>query len=383
MTDLKIALFTETFLPKLDGVVTITCLLLDHFRRVGVDALIVSPGQHPAEYNGFPVLSVPGVPMPMYPEAKLGIPGGAVFERLRAYDPDLFHIINPWCAGLQGMRFARRLNKPLVLSFHTHLMRMARFYNLGFIEGLLWPVHRYVYNQADLRLATSRNVVNELEANGFKETLLWRRGVDHRAFNPALRSEAMRARLTDGHPERTILLFVGRLAAEKQIEQLREVVAAVDGTHLAIVGDGPFRPKLETVFAGLPVTFTGYLAGETLSAAYASADIFAFPSAIETFGLVIAEAMAAGLAVVTSNVGGVPELIEDGVNGCVFEPNDIPAMIAHVRTLTADPDQRRRMGWAAHASIQHLTWDAIMDELIAHYHEVIRAYGQPRHVPTP
>lgn len=368
---LKVAIFTETFLPKLDGVVTITCLLLDHLKRQGIDAIVFAPGQHPAEYNGFPVVSMPGVPSLIYPEVALTLPGKRAFNLLAEANPDVIHVINPWCSGLMAMRFARTLNKPLILSFHTHLMRIARFYHAGLVENGLWRLHRFFYNKADLRLATSVAVVDELHAHGFKPTHLWRRGVDTAAFSPDFYSAEMRQRLTDGAPDKTLLLFVGRVAPEKQIEQIRHALLEVENTHLAVVGDGPARARLESAFAGLPVTFTGNLKGRDLSAAYASADIFAFPSAIETFGLVIAEAMASGLPVVTSRVGGVPELIQHGENGYIFEPNDTAAMVAYIRDLARDAEKRRAVGAAAHRSIQHLTWETIMDELIEHYHALI------------
>jgi glycosyltransferase involved in cell wall biosynthesis len=374
--NLRIALFTETFLPKLDGVVTITCLLLDHFKRVGIDAIIFSPGKHVPDYCGFPVVSIPGLPLPMYPEAALAIPGKRTFATLRDFDPSIVHVINPWLSGVRAIEFTRKLHKPLVVSFHTHLMEMARFYHLGFVRGAAWALHRHYYRKADYRWATSKGVVAELEAHGFGPTGLWRRGVDASIFSDAFRDEAMRRRLTDNHPERTLLLFVGRLAAEKQIEQIRHVLDAVPNTHLAIIGDGPHRPKIEAAFEGANVTFAGYLKGVDLSAAYASSDIFVFPSAIETFGLVIAEAMAAALPVVTSRVGGVPELIESGVNGCVFEVNDIPRMVEYVRELANDPQKRASMGAAARAKVSGLTWPAIMDELIADYLRVIQAFPE-------
>jgi glycosyltransferase involved in cell wall biosynthesis len=371
---LRVALFTETFLPKLDGVVTITCLLLNHFRQRGVEAMVFSPGEHPAEYNGYPIVSIPGVAFPMYPEATLSIPGGRTFERLKAFDPTIVHVINPWLSGLRGIAFAQKLDKPLVVSFHTHLMDIARFYHLGFIRPLAWQVHRHFYRKADYRLATSKRIQAELEAHGFGETGIWRRGVDSAIFSDKFRSEEMRSHLTGGQPDKTLLLFVGRVAAEKQIEQIRAVLENVPNTHLAIVGDGPNRPRLEQHFAGCPVTFAGYLKGAELSKAYASSDIFVFPSAIETFGLVVAEAMAAGLPVVSSRVGGVPELIESGVNGCIFEVNDEAQMIAYVRELADDPAKRAKMGAAARQTVLNLTWDKINDELLDDYRWIIEGH---------
>ncbi len=374
---LRVAIFTETFLPKLDGVVTVICLLLDHLRDAGVEAIVFSPGHHVESYNGFPVVSIPGVPFPLYPETALAFPRGRTYQKLADFNPDIVHIANPWLSGLRGLYFAQKLNKPVIMSFHTHLMEMARFYGVGFLSGPAWSLHRYFYRQADYRLATSKRIVGELEAHGFGPTGLWRRGVDPAVFAPSYRSEEMRRRLTDNHPERTLLLFVGRVAAEKQIERIAYTLNHIPNTHLAIIGDGPYRAKLENVYQGMPVTFAGYLKGAGLSTAYASSDIFVFPSAIETFGLVVAEAMAAGLPVVSSRVGGVPELIESGVNGYIFEPNDDKRMTAYVKELLDDPAKRARIGEAARQSVQNLTWPNIMDELVQTYCKVIQNY-QPR-----
>ena len=373
---LKVAVFTETFLPKLDGVVTVICLLLDHLKVHGIEVMVFSPGEHVEEYNGYPVVSItPSVPMPMYPEAWLSIPMKGTFKTLKEFDPDIIHVANPWCAGLMFIRFSKTLKKPLVMSFHTHLMEMAKFYHLGFIQKPLWSIHRYIYRRADYRVATSKRIVNELESHGFGDTGLWRRGVDATVFSPDYYDEEMRKRLTNGQPDKKLLLFVGRVAAEKQIEQIAHVLDAIPNTHLAIIGDGPFRPNLEKVYAGKSVTFAGYLDGKDLSAAYSVSDIFVFPSAIETFGLVVAEAMSVGLPVVTSDVGGIPELIESGKNGYIFQPNDIKQMISYVQDLVDNPAKGKEMGALARETVKGLTWDAIMDDLIADYHRVIAEYS--------
>jgi glycosyltransferase involved in cell wall biosynthesis len=377
--DLRLAIFTETFLPKVDGIVTVTCILLDYLRKVGADVILFAPGEHPESYAGFPVVSVPGLPFPIYPEATMGVPGRRSYERLKAFDPTLVHVMNPVLTGLQGMRFARSLKRPLVVSFQAHLMEMARFYGLGLLQEPLWLAHRYVYRHADYCLAPSRRIIAELETRGIGPVGLWRRGVNIERFSPHYADVAMRHELSGGQPDKVLLLSVGRLAAEKQVEQILPVLDAVPNTHLAIVGDGPYRSRLEAVFAGRSVTFTGYKSGMELSRAYATADIFLFPSSpIETFGLVAAEAMASGVPVIASRVGGMPELIESGHNGYLFENGDQQTLIAQVRDLVENPDKRRAMGQAAYDSMRARSWDEVMADLLVTYERVIRAYHQKR-----
>lgn len=375
--NLRLAIFTETFLPKVDGIVTVTCILLDYLRKVGAEAIIFAPGPHPESYAGYRIVSVPGVPFPIYPEVTMAVPGKRSMEILEEFDPTIIHVMNPVLTGLRGMMFARDLNKPLVASFQAHLMEMVRFYGFGALQEPLWSIHRYVYQHADYCLAPSRRVVSELEGRGFGQVGLWRRGVDVERFSPDYVDEAMRYELSGGNPDKVLLLSVGRLAAEKQVEQILPVLDSVPNAHLAIVGDGPHREKLEEIFAGRPVTFTGYKSGEELSRAYASADMFLFPSStIETFGLVAAEALASGIPVVSSNVGGVPEIITPGVNGYMFEPGDTRTMVEQVRELAADPFKRQAMGVAAREAMCKMSWDEVMGELLTVYDGIVQNFHQ-------
>jgi len=206
---------------------------------------------------------------------------------------------------------------------------------------------------------------------GVKRVGLWKRGVDPERFDPRFRSAEMRAALSDGHPDDTLLIYVGRLSGEKQLHQLKPVLEAVPGTRLALVGNGPARESLEATFAGTNTQFMGYLTGEPLSQAYASADIFVFPSALETFGLVVVEAMAAGLPVVASRVGGVREVVEEGRTGCTFEVNDVDGLIAGVRQIAVSRERITEMGRAARAFAETQTWPAMMDEVIVVYERLI------------
>jgi glycosyltransferase involved in cell wall biosynthesis len=202
---------------------------------------------------------------------------------------------------------------------------------------------------------------------------LWKRGVDAERFNPRFRDFAMRQQLSDGHPDEVVLLYVGRLSSEKKIDQLKHVLEAVPSTRLALVGDGPARDDLKAHFEGTHATFVGYLKGEALSRAYASADIFVFPSALETFGLVVVEAMAAGLPVVASRVGGVRDVVEEGRTGYTFDVGDTGALIEGVRQIAANRTRIAEMGQAARMFAETQTWPAMMDEVVELYARLIMA----------
>ena len=296
---MKIAFFTETFLPKVDGIVTRLTKTVQHLRAAGDEVLIFCPEGAPASYMGAQVEGVPAMPLPLYPELKLALPRPAVAEALERFNPDLVHVVNPAVLGLGGIWLAKTKGYPLVASYHTHLPKYLEHYGMGMLEPLLWELLKAAHNQASLNLCTSTAMVNELRDKGIQHTALWQRGVDTELFRPELRSAAMREKLLAGRSDTgKLLLYIGRLSAEKQIERIKPVLDAMPDARLALVGDGPYRPQLERIFAGSAAHFVGYLAGEELATAYASGDAFVFPSSTETLGLVLLEAMAAGCPVV-------------------------------------------------------------------------------------
>lgn len=319
---MRIALFTETFLPKVDGIVTRLRHTVEHLQRLGDEVLVVSPDGGLTEYKGAKIFGVPGFPLPLYPELKLAVPNPSIRPVLEDFKPDLIHVVNPAVLGLGGLYYAKSMNLPLVASYHTHLPQYLQHYGLGMFEDVLWGLLRSAHNQAQLNLCTSSIMVQELSSHGIERTDLWQRGVDTEMFQPSLASEKMRSRLSDGHPEAPLLLYVGRLSAEKEIEQIRPVLESIPQARLALVGGGPHREALEAHFQGTATQFVGYLQGLELASAYASADAFIFPSRTETLGLVLLEAMAAGCPVVAAGTGGILDIVTDGKNGYLFDPAD-------------------------------------------------------------
>ncbi|MCY3781389.1 MAG: glycosyltransferase family 1 protein [Chloroflexi bacterium] len=374
---MRVAIITETFLPKVDGIVKVVCLLLDHLSRRGIEALVIAPRYGDGiSYNDVPIHSLPSLSLPLYPEARLGFATLSLYRDLADFQPDIAHLFHPAMTGIPTMAMLKWMDVPTVTSFHLDYAQLARQFrlgalDLGFTRPLVNELTKTVFNWADYSLAPSKPVQRRMQRLGINKVGLWRRGVDADAFNPKFRSIAMREEMTGGNPEDTVLLYVGRLSDEKQIEHIRPTLQQLPNTRLAIVGDGPARPRLEREFAGLPAAFMGYLRGERLSSAYASADIFVFPSRLETFGLVVVEAMAAGLPVVASRVGGVGDIVSDGVNGYTFDTGDTTMLLEGVRKIASRQAMMRWMGQQARAYAEGQSWETIMDEVIEVYASLI------------
>ena len=368
---MRIALFTETFLPKIDGIVTRLRHTVDHLQRNGDQVLVFSPDGGLKEHKGAKIHGIKGIPLPLYPELKLAIPTPKIRKKLERFKPDLVHVVNPAVLGVGGIYYAKTMNIPLVASYHTHLPQYLQHYGLGSLEGLLWELLKLGHNQAKLNLCTSTAMVNELVTHGIERVDLWQRGVDTEMFQPHLASKQMRSRLSNGHPEHPLLLYVGRVSPEKQIDQIKPVLEAIPDAHLAIVGDGPHREVLETHFAGTQTHFIGYLQGLELASAFASADAFIFPSRTETLGLVLLEAMAAGCPVVAANSGGIPDIVTDGVNGYLFDPLDPNGAITATQRLLAAKEEREQLRMNARKEAEKWGWSAATLQLRSYYQAVL------------
>jgi glycosyltransferase involved in cell wall biosynthesis len=368
----KIAFFTETFLPKVDGIVTRLTKTVQHLVAAGDEVLIFCPEGAPETFGGARVVGVPAMPLPLYPELKLALPRPAVSEALDRFAPDVVHVVNPAVLGLGGIWLAKSRGYPLVASYHTHLPKYLEHYGMGMLEPLLWELLKAAHNQALLNLCTSTAMVEELAGKGIQNTALWQRGVDTELFTPQLANQEMRQRLHGNHDDTGhLLLYIGRLSAEKQIERIRPVLEAMPQTRLALVGDGPYRQQLERIFEGTATTFVGYLAGEELASAYASGDAFLFPSSTETLGLVLLESMAAGCPVVGANRGGIPDIVSDGVNGCLYDPDQSESLITAVQRLLGNGDTRQQLRTAARQEAERWGWAGATEQLRGYYRKVL------------
>ncbi|QIR36442.1 glycosyltransferase family 1 protein [Tolypothrix sp. PCC 7910] len=371
---MRIALFTETFLPKVDGIVTRLRHTVDHLQRHGNQVLVLAPEGGITEHKGAKVYGVTGFPLPLYPELKMALPRPAIGYALEEFKPDIIHVVNPAVLGLAGIFYSKILKIPLVASYHTHLPQYLQHYGLGMLEGVLWELLKTAHNQAELNLCTSTAMMAELTAHGIERVDLWQRGVDTELFHPSLASAEMRSRLSQNHPESPLLLYVGRLSAEKEIERIKPILEAIPEARLALVGDGPHRQALEKHFAGTNTNFVGYLMGRELGSAFASADAFIFPSRTETLGLVLLEAMAAGCPVVAARSGGIPDIVTDGVNGYLFEPTaDIQGAITATVRLLQEKQECDLIRQNARKEAEKWGWANATRQLQDYYEKVIYA----------
>ncbi len=373
---MKIAFFTETFLPKVDGIVTRLTKTIEFLTKNGDEVIVFCPEGCPDSYKGATIVGVAAMPLPLYPELKLGLPGPAVSDKLEEFKPDLVHVVNPAVLGLGGIWLAKTNNIPLIASYHTHLPKYLEHYGMGMLEPLLWELLKAAHNQALLNLCTSTAMVNELEDKGIQRTALWQRGVDTENFRPELRSEKMREKLFGNYQNTdSLLIYVGRLSAEKQIERIKPVLDNIPGACLALVGDGPYRGQLEKIFENTKTNFIGYLSGEELASAYASGDIFLFPSSTETLGLVLLEAMAAGCPVIGANKGGIPDIINNGINGCLYNPdekdNGERSLIEATKKILADKNKKEAMRKEARKEAEQWNWNQATLQLQKYYAETL------------
>ena len=374
---MKIAFFTETFLPKVDGIVTRLTKTIEFLTKNDNEVMVFCPEGCPDSYKGATIIGVAAMPLPLYPELKLGLPGPAVSDKLEEFKPDLIHVVNPAVLGLGGIWLAKTNNIPLIASYHTHLPKYLEHYGMGMLEPLLWELLKAAHNQALLNLCTSSAMVDELEDKGIQRTALWQRGVDTQNFRPDLKSQKMREKLLGKYKDSdSLLIYVGRLSAEKQIERIKPVLDNIPGTCLALVGDGPYRSQLEKFFENTNTNFIGYLSGQELASAYASGDIFLFPSSTETLGLVLLEAMAAGCPVIGANKGGIPDIINNGINGCLYDPdekdNGEKSLIEATKKILVDKGKKEAMRIEARKEAEKWDWNQATLQLQRYYSETLK-----------
>lgn len=374
---LRVALVASSYNYIKDGVALTLNRLVAYLEEQGVEVLVFAPvAEVPAFAHHGTLVPVPSLALPPRPEYRVafGLPQQAV-ERLHAFRPDLIHIaLAPDFLGYSALRIARRLKIPVVASCHTRFETYLKHY--WYAAGLGGPLRYYLrrsYGACREVYVPSQSMVNALLADGFRNNFrLWPRGVDTSRFNPGKRSSLWRAKHGIGEDE-LVVVFVSRLVREKQLDTLAAALRLIEAGGTAhrsmIVGDGPERAALARRLPG--AVFTGFLEGEELAQAYASSDVFLFPSETETFGSVTLEAMASGLPCVCADATGSRSLVVQGRTGYLAKPGCAQEFADRIATLARDPELRRQMGAAARERSLEFSWDETMARILGYYKSLL------------
>ncbi|CAM6099420.1 unnamed protein product [Calypogeia fissa] len=335
-----------------------------YLREMGDEVLIVTTHKGvPSEFYGAKVIGSWSFPCPWYENLFLSLAlSPRIYREVAAFKPDIIHASSPGIMVFGALIIAKLLSAPIVMSYHTHVPMYIPKYTFSWLVTPMWWVIRLLHRAADWTLVVSQVLGKELRNKGAAAADrigVWSKGVDSESFHPRFKSYEKRVELTKGHPETPLIVHVGRLGAEKNLDFLKKVMEQIPEAHIAFIGDGPYRKDLEKMFDGTKVTFTGMLSGEELSQAYASGDIFITPSETETLGFVVLEAMASGVPVVAARAGGIIDIVnKEGETGFLYTPGDLDDCVSKLKALLASSELRERISRAARAEVENFDWKA-------------------------
>ena len=370
---LRVAVVSETYPPEVNGVAATISRVVDGLHQRGHQLQLLRPRQDKSDaaapQERFTEVLMRGLPIPRYPHLKMGLPSRRALQKLWSLQrPDVVHLVTEGPLGWSALQAASHLKLPVVSDFRTNFHAYSKHYGVAWLRSPIMAYLRSFHNRTACTMVPTEGLRAELQAAGFERVRVVSRGVDTRLFDPSRRSPALRRQWGAG-PGDMVVMYVGRLAAEKNLATLLlafESLQSVDrSARLVLVGDGPQRARLQqrcptAIFAGLR-------RGEDLAAHYASADLFLFPSVTETFGNVLPEAMASGLAVVAFDCAAAHELVRHGNNGLLVPLHDNEDFRATAQRLVGQLSAVHAMGAQARLTASRLDWGRIVDEVESVY----------------
>ena len=381
-TGLRIAYFTDTYTPEVNGVTNTLSQLGSYLDRKHYQQIVIAPEYDEKSPGNFSdhrkVCNFKGITTSLAPKSRLAFPAFWEIDGIcDSFKPDIVHVTTELGIGFRGMRYALTRNIPLVMSFHTDFSNYLKYHNLEAIRSFVENYLSWFHSFSARTLAPSRHTLEELFRKGYRNLGLWSRGIDTSCFNPGYRSEEVRNELGKG---KFIFLYVGRLSREKNLDML---LNAADGIErhfpgkaaFVFTGDGPYAEAIRS--RRLPnVVCTGFKRGRDLSAIYASADCFAFPSGTETFGNVVLEAMASGLPVAAVASGGVTDFLIHNQNSLLCAADNQDAFTENLVSIMKDKNLKSRLASNAKKTALSRDWSRIFDGLIETYETVIEESQQ-------
>lgn len=358
---MKLALVTETYPPEVNGVAMTLSRLVAGLRERGHEVEVTRPRQK-NENGPTRDFLVPGIEIPFYPALRIGLPVVAGLEaRWRVSRPDVVHVATEGPLGLASLTAAGRLRLPVTSSFHTNFHAYGGHYGVAALRDATLAYLRWFHNLTRLTLVPTRQMVAELAAERFRCLAVMARGVDATLFDPARRSAALRA-AWGASPDDPVVLYVGRMAAEKNlglaVEAFLRLREREPRAKFVLVGDGPAREALAR--AHPEFHYAGMRSGGELAEHYASGDLFLFASVTETFGNVVTEAMASGLAVVAYDYAATREHVRDGENGFAARLDDAGDFHATAARALAARARWPAIRSEARRTALGLTWAAVV-----------------------
>lgn len=371
---MKIAIFTDTFYPEINGVARTLKRFTDYLDEQNISFQVFAPKTISNEYVTDHIHRFESLSFFLYPECRLALPNLLqIKEELQNFSPDLIHVATPFNMGLCGVYYAKKLNIPLVGSYHTDFDHYLHYYDLQFLSKLVWKYMNWFHSPFQKIFVPSNTTRQQLQHRNFRNLEIWPRGVDCHLFHPHYEKKAVREKYTIS--KKYLLSYVGRLAPEKDVDTLLAVTQSIPpeinkDIQWLWVGDGPLREELESK-APDNVTFTGFLKGEELAEIYCASDLFVFPSPTETFGNVALEALASGTPVIGANSGGVKNIIHTEVTGLLCESGKAQEFINAIIHLLSRDSLRWQMGMEGRKYALSQRWDLIFDDLLAQYDSVM------------
>jgi glycosyltransferase involved in cell wall biosynthesis len=372
VSSLRVGFFTECYKPIVNGVVASIDALRDGLGAQGVEVTTVAPHFPRFVDDARDVVRIPSLPLPTATAYRLCVPYLNADDRARVRGIELVHAHSPFVTGWMAAAYARNKRIPLVFTYHTRLDAYAHYapFDRGTTERAMVELTRRYANAADAVVVPTRAMETRLREVGVRAPIaVVPSAIDVERFAAGRRSALVRARL--GAPgEEPLALVVSRLGVEKNVELALDALARLPELRLAIVGEGPHRAALEERAERLGVAgrvrFTGALARERLPDVYASVDAFVFPSTTDTQGLVLAEALAAGLPVVAAQSEASRDVLGEGGRIVAADPAAVAAAI--FAAISAGRDQS-----AVHLAFDRYTVELQTRRILELYREVLAA----------
>jgi phosphatidylinositol alpha 1,6-mannosyltransferase len=370
---MKIALYAGTYVRDKDGAVKSIYQLVSSFRKSGHKVAVWSPDVSDRDnHNGLTVHRMPSVPIPLYPDYRLGIFTDETRRKLDAFAPDMVHISTPDIIGRKFLLYARKRNIPVASAFHTDFPSYFSYYHLGFAVNHAWKYLTWFYNRCNIVLAPNESVRQKLKGHHISNIEIWSRGVDKELFDPCRRSETLRSSWNAAG--RSVIVYAGRFVLYKDIEVVVRVYDRfmqgeyADRVRFVMIGSGPEEEELKRKMP--EAIFTGYLTGEELPEAYASGDIFLFPSTTEAFCNVALEALASGLPVVVSDVGGCRDIADRSAAGFVVHAGSVSDFYDKCLELLGDSLRYRELKACGLAYAETQSWSSVNGFVIGRYQDM-------------